>query len=124
VYLPDELGKQAKEAGLLISQLAQDAVRAALERRRAVMATLEQAEEIRFSFEDRDGRLVTGRVSGKWLGESVILTEDERLIVVDRDNLRYWEIEGDPEEALRDLLNEEDYIEAMTALGITPIVDI
>jgi hypothetical protein len=44
---------------------------------------------------------------------------------VDEDNLRFSEVAGDdPEEELRDMLNEDEYIEAMHSLGITPVIDI
>ena len=80
-------------------------------------------------YEDRDGRTITGRLTGTLLceeqrdGTQVYRTDDDRVIVYDRAKLRYWESE-DPENDLREILDEGSYFDAMTALGIEPVVDI
>jgi hypothetical protein len=129
VYLPDDLGRQAKEAQLALSLLLRNAVIDELGRREAVSATLEEAQEHKIVFEDHDGRTITGRLYGVQICEEthhsdlVLLTDDERVIVYDSSNLRYWESE-DPETDLREVLDDGRYIDAMTALGISPVIDI
>ena len=89
-----------------------------------MLSNLDEAQEMTFEFETHEGRLVTGRVTGRWIAERVILAEGERIIVVDEQRNQYWKVEGDPEEELRKMLDVDEYAEPMAALGIEPVVDI
>jgi post-segregation antitoxin (ccd killing protein) len=129
LYLPDDLGRKAKDGKLPLSQLLREAVAAALERRDAMKATLEGAEEQTIVFEDAEGRSIRGRFTGSLIceeqrdGTQVYLTDDERVILYEPEKARYWELD-DPENDLQDVLDEGSYVDAMTALGIDPVVDI
>ena len=90
--------------------------------------TLKDAEQHEVLFEDREGRQIRGRFTGVFLAElrdgtGVYLTDDERVIVHDPIKLRYWEAEN-AEDDLRELLDDGDYIEVMSALGVEPVIDI
>jgi len=133
VYLPDGLGERAKaelERGVL-SRLLRDAVQGELERRDAVSNTLapDEIKEHLLDFLDDDDNVTTGRLRGVQIteennrGESVFLTEDERVILYDSERLAYWEVD-DPENELEDRLPQGDYARVMHALGIKPIIDI
>jgi post-segregation antitoxin (ccd killing protein) len=131
VYLPDEIGKRAKEAGLNLSRLLRDGVTNELERRDAVAATLNNVETYELDLEDEDGRAYTGRVTGSHLVTAsntrghaeVYVTEDERVIAYDGMKRRYWVLDN-PVEDLRDWLPEGVYAEVLHSLGETPVVDI
>jgi post-segregation antitoxin (ccd killing protein) len=127
VYLPNDLGRQAKEAGLPLSQLLRAAVTDELERRQALTETLEEVAEHQILFEDSSGRTIKGRLTGTLIGEDkrtqAFLTDDQRVIVYELDKLRYQEL-ADPENELRDWLDDDGYIDAMIALGLEPVVDI
>ena len=137
VYLPDELGARIDEAGLkdergLLSRLFRDAVTAELERRAAMSATLQDAREHLLDLEDDQARSYTGRVVGVVIagfGEhgKVILAEDERLLVYDPEHRGgdVWEVDNDDvEEQLRARLDDDEYVDAMNALGRKPIIDV
>ena len=68
----------------------------------------------------------TGRIHGVEIAENVFHTSDDRVIVYDPKSERvYTESETDDRETfLRQNLGDEDYVEAMFALGKTPIRDI
>jgi hypothetical protein len=93
-----------------------------------VSATLEEAEEQTLLLEDSDGREYRGRFIGTLIceeqgdGTLVYLTDDERVIVYEPGRSRYWEVQ-DPEHDL-EFLNQTGYFDALSALGITPTVDI
>jgi post-segregation antitoxin (ccd killing protein) len=129
VYLPDKLGQQAKAAEVNFSGLLRAAVTAELERRAAVSKTLEGAEEHLFTLEDEEGRAYEARLVGREIAHddgdtiAVYLTEDERVILVDLDNGKYFRLEN-PEDELREELPPGIYAEAMHALGLKPVVDI
>jgi hypothetical protein len=139
LYLPDEIGQRAKDAFQRgdLSRLFRDAVTDELERRTAVSTTLDQPQTYELSLEDEDGRYYTGRITGKEIaydersGHSVIkvyLTEDERVIVHDDANLRYYDLSDDPgtnvAEELRQWLSPGAYSDAMHALGEKPVIDL
>lgn len=135
LYLPDDLGRQAKEAQLPLSRLLQEAVRDELERRAAISKTLIQAKTFEFSVEDSAGRSYTGRITGTLLAvghdeSQLYLTEDERIIAYEWNRSRYWELGNEPslslDEEIRDFfVNDDDaYIDAMQALGKKPVVDL
>jgi post-segregation antitoxin (ccd killing protein) len=121
VYLPDDLGKRAKDADIPFSQLLRDAVVTELERREAMAQTLTKTETIQLELEDRDGNAYTGRFTGTIIDgndtSSIYLTDDERVIFYDSNKLEYWIIE-DPETDL------EGWPNALSALGIKPVIDI
>jgi post-segregation antitoxin (ccd killing protein) len=130
VYLPDKLGQQAKAAEVNFSGLLRAAVTAELERRAAVSKTLEgSTKEHLFTLEDEEGRPYDARLVGREIAHddrdsvAVYLTEDERVILVDLDNGKYWRLEN-PEDELREELPPGIYAEAMHALGLKPVVDI
>jgi hypothetical protein len=129
VYLPDDLGKRAKEAGLPFSELLRGAVVAELERREAVASTLEETSEHELYLENKDGVSYIGRVTGTIIGRDrygagfVFLTDDERVLVYDENRSSYW-ISEDPEEDLRELLDDAEYFNAMQALGIKAVIDL
>jgi hypothetical protein len=124
LYLPDELGQAAKEAELPLSQLLRAAVQNELERRKAVSQQLSEPKQYLLSLEDgTTGRLTGTMITGSVTGYQVYLTDDERVIVYDTERERFWEVE-EPEEELQDVLGKEDYVDAMRALGLDPIVDI
>jgi hypothetical protein len=126
VYLPDEIGQQAKQEELTLSRLLRDAVTDELERRRAVNETLSEDETKTYELELEDG--TTGRLTGREIAYdntiTVYLTDDERVIIYDSYSLRYWDPGDDLEEELSGLLSTEDYVQAMQALGLKPIIDI
>src|SRR4051812_13066820 len=103
-YLPDDLGKRAKEADLPYSQLLRDAVTSELERREAVSATLADTKEYLLDVRHPEGYLYTGRINGKLISQArdaeVYLTDDERLLLHDDegrisevtlDDLEQWD---------------------------------
>jgi post-segregation antitoxin (ccd killing protein) len=129
LYLPDDLGKEAKDAELPLSRLLQDAVSDELERRNAMSETLEDTTTHELSLEDEEGRNYTARITGTDIARNddqdvdVYLTERENVVVHDGDKLRYWVL-NDPENDLRGWLSPADYTDAMLALGITPVIDL
>ena len=82
MYLPDGVGREAKEAGLPFSELLRAAVLDELERRRVVAETLDGVQEYEVVFTDVEERPVTGRLRGKLIAATddrdveVFLTED------------------------------------------------
>jgi hypothetical protein len=128
VYLPDEIGVEAKEAELNFSRLLRAAVTEELQRRRKVEQSLKDAKEFELALE-KDGRAYKGRLTGARIAShesrdvDVYLTDDERVIVHDIKRGDYWEIE-DPGEELRNWLDDESYFEAMGRLGQEPVVDL
>jgi post-segregation antitoxin (ccd killing protein) len=129
VYLPDKLGAQAKKAELNLSGLLRAAVTEELERRQAVSKTLKETQEQLLTVEDDEGRTYDARLVGREIAHDdqvdafVYLTDDERVILYDADQLKYWDISDDPDQALSDL-PPGAYAEAMHALGLKPVIDI
>jgi hypothetical protein len=131
VYLPDDIGKRAKEAGLPFSQLLRGAVEEELDRQEAVMNTLEDIETYEVEIETPEGASVTGRITGKWIaGEddvSAYLTEDERVLIYDERRYEVHDATEDPVAAFEGWFrdNEPDaYIQAMKAIGEKPVIDL
>lgn len=127
VYLPDELGRRAKDAELPLSQLLREAVTTELERMDAVSETLEKVSTHELLVEDDDGRAYTARLDGTLIARDehreldVYLTTKENVVV--HDASRYW-VADDPEEDLRPILPPAEYADAMLALGIKPTIDL
>jgi hypothetical protein len=134
LYLPDDLGKEAKQAGLPLSRLLQGAVIEELERRRMIDTTLSEPQEFELDLEDSEGRPYTGRISGVLIAtgrdeRELYLTEDERVIGYEPHKLEYHvlgsELSLSLAEQVGDFLEDNDAcIEALHALGETPIVDL
>lgn len=89
--------------------------------------TVENAELVKLPIEDQHGRRYTIRFAGTRLAYAgnieVYQTDDERFIVYDAHHLNYSEVD-DPEEDLPDWLNQDEYIDVMNALGVTPEIDL
>jgi hypothetical protein len=129
LYLPDDLGKRAKDADLPFSQLLREAVRAELERREIMSTTLTDLETIQLDLEDDEGLPYTGRFTGRVIAENdrndvvVYVTEDERVILYDGERLNYWVVQ-DIESELADALELSAYQDACRALGIEVVIDL
>ena len=133
LYLPDQLGERAKELERgRLSFLLQAAVREELERRDAVAETLSDVQTHELAIENEEtGYAYTGRVTGTVIARNysgtqetrVYLTDDERVLVYDGQNLRYYVLE-DPVEELRGWLDDENYAAALYAIGERPVVDL
>lgn len=127
IYLPNELGERAKREGINLSRMLRDELLEELQRRATVSQTLEQTQTYELDLEDEEGALYVGRVNGTVIGESgevrVFLTDDERVILYDGGETRYWVVR-DPAEELRGSLDDEEYARALGALGLTPVIDL
>jgi post-segregation antitoxin (ccd killing protein) len=127
VYLPDDIGEQAKEQAINLSRLLRDAVEQELERRKAVQAAIDTPQAFEIDLEDKDGHFYKGRITGAVIASdggdvTVYLTDDERVLVHDVGRLDYYEVQ-DPESELEGLPHGL-YFEALTALGIQPVIDL
>ena len=128
VYLPDELGRQAKDAELNLSGLLRAAVTEELERREAVSNTLENTKEHILTVSDEEDRLYDARLVGQEIAyderleQTVYVTDDERVILYDSERQKYWQVD-DPKDELKHL-GPFAYTEALHALGLRPTVDI
>lgn len=129
IYLPDDLGQQAKAAELPLSQMLRAAVIDELRRREAMEQMLEgeQVKAYQVDLYSADGEQYVGRITGACLCDSidcqVYLAEDERVLLYDSDKAEVCEL-TDPVEELRDWLSEEDYISVLYAIGEVAVVDI
>lgn len=121
LYLPDEIGSRAKEAELPLSQLLRAAVESELDRIDAHNALEDKMSNIELPLENDNGDVFVGEFTGTLLADDgrhqVYATDDERVLLYDNDNLRYWEID-EPETELRDQLNKDDYLAVMRLLGL------
>ena len=128
IYLPDELGTWAKSQKLNLSQMLRGEVEVERQRRQAVAQTLEHAETFELDVEDSNGRAYTVRLHGAQLsqqdptGVTAYLGEDERIYVYNERNRQL--AEGVAAADLRGWLEDEEYIDAMDALGETAIIDV
>jgi hypothetical protein len=126
VYLPNELAERAKAADLPFSRLLRAAVRGELERRTEMSNTLQNSYESFIDLEDENGRRYQGKIVGKLIASDskrrVYLTNDERVLVYEADELRYWEAKN-PVADLR-LLEGRAYFDAMHGIGESPIVEL
>src|SRR5205809_5294372 len=117
IYLPDELGKWAKESDLPLSRMLRDAVEAERDRRKAVDSTLAEAATFDLDVEDRDGNSYTARIHGALIAGpeyspiEVYLGKDEKVYVYDQSKL----YEDVSREDLRDWIGSDRaaYSEAM-----------
>ena len=125
VYLPDELGAWAKENGVNLSQTLRAQLESEWARRKAIADTLVDTEIIELDVEDRHGRTYTARLHGTPLHDRVgdvaaYLGEDEQIWVHDEGDHSLNPIAAklDVDKMLSVLLSEDEYIEAMSALGL------
>lgn len=130
VYLPDELGAQAKEAELPLSRILRDAVTQELERIGAMKTATDGMEEITLDLV-KEGVGYKGRFTGKHLAGGdrydVYLADDERLIVHDTHENRYWEHDATDEDDVAEAvegLADDAAAQVMSALGFSYTVDI
>jgi post-segregation antitoxin (ccd killing protein) len=127
IYLPDELGERAKRETINFSRMLRDALVAHFEEVDTVTRTLENAEEVVLALEDAEGRRYKGRFTAARLSDSddpeVYLTTDGTVVLYRPGQLRYTTAQN-PEEDLRGLLSDENYVAVMDALGIEATVDL
>jgi hypothetical protein len=122
VYLPDEIGERAKEAGLNFSRMLRGAVEAELQRRDTIAATLKDGlEEVEVDLGEH-----TGYFTGKALADTtsdgldVYLTDDERVIVYDGSRLEAIVLD-DPANELPDWVRDPHELTMISIeLGIKP----
>ena len=134
IYLPDELGKWAKEQDLGLSRMLRDAVEAARRRREAEATLNAEAKTYKLDVREPDGYGgsddITVRLHGTLIAKQdisgygsteVYAGEDGKVYVHDFEGQLYRDIEPDN---LRELVDESTYIEVMRALGEEVIIDI
>ena len=128
VYLPDALGERAKaEPNLNLSRMLRDALQEELDRRDQMTDTLKNVGTHTVPLENDSGAYYTGRITGALVYNDgrveVFITDDERVIVYDLGELKHHVLQ-DPEEELRNTLDEDSYSTVMEALGISPVIDL
>ena len=131
VYLPDALGKWAKDHDLPLSRMLRDAVDGEQQRRQAIASTLAGAETHDLTVEDDDGNPYTARLHGALLVEQehgpnhdtfVYLGKDEGVYVYHEPRSKlYQDVSHDD---LREWLDDSLYAEAMRALGEDVVIDV
>ena len=129
VYLPDEISRNAREAGLNLSGILREGVETELQRRKLMEAMLEETAEYLLELESDRGVHYKGRIKGTRLFRDdrlgIYLTTDERLILHDEDEYEHFEIENISDmEKLRLQLSKEAYISVASALGQEAVIDI
>lgn len=135
IYLPDELGKWAKENHLVLSRMLREAVKAE-KRRREAAATLEAGTAThKLDVREPNGYGgsddITVRLRGTLIATQdvddghgsteVYLGEDGKLYIHDFLGELHRDMEPDD---LREYLDEAAYIKAMRALGQEPVIDV
>jgi len=143
VYLPEDLGQQAKDEELKLSRLLREAVMNELHRRTTMRETLEEPQVYEIEIGDDvfvNGETVEergtylGRITGKLVHDSpiwqVFLTADKRVIVYNDDGLTYYVLEaGATERELIEFLRKHldvdfEFAQACRALGVRPVIDL
>jgi hypothetical protein len=125
VYLPEEIGRWAKESGINLSQTLRAELEAERSRRDAVAGTLTDSKEhkIRVAEAGLDYVLHGALIAQDYDHEvEAYLGEDERIYVYDAGRQRLHEV-GSPQD-LGDWLANGLYVDAMRALGQKPILHI
>ncbi len=123
VYLPDDIGEKAKEAGLNLSGLLREGVEAELHRRERLGALLKDVEVYELTIQD--GSYIA-RLHGKLLTPDnekveVYLTEEEELVIYDpREGRLHGECEVSD---LHSWLDDNAYIAVAAALGEEAVID-
>jgi hypothetical protein len=148
LYLPDELGQQAKAEDLKLSRLLRQSVERELERRRVMRELVDtpQVYEVEICGDDSVGQdgAYTGRITGRLVHETpiwmVYLTVDGRVIIhyggpdaeamYENQAGSYYVLEaGAPERNLSEFLREHvevdfEFVRACRALAVRPVVDL
>jgi len=135
VYLPDELGARAKEAGVKFSALLRDAVTDELARREAIERARDGMTEQNIDLDDYSGNPLRLRFTGKSVGGDsgveVYLTDAGKVVVVlEEDYLTFEDVDLFSEwvaEPTRDNLGrsaEEALRVALAELGGRRVVDL
>ena len=125
VYLPDEIGQWAKEAGINLSQTLRAALEAERSRRDTVAPILTDSGEHKIYVAERGVEYVLhGALIAQDYDHDVeaYLGEDQRIYVYDVKRERLREI-SNPDE-LRDWSSDGLYVDAMRALGRIPVLHI
>lgn len=133
IYLPDDLGKWAKDHDLGLSRMLREAVAAERTRRQAAAATLAEAAMTELDVEDDDGNGYTARIHGTQIAAQedrggypaveVYLGRDGKLYVYDGHSSKLYRDVGQAD--LRDWLPDDGaYAEAMHALGEEVVIDV
>ena len=125
VYLPDEIGQWAKEAGINLSQTLRAALEAERSRRDTVAPILTDSAEHKIYVAERGVEYVLhGALIAQDYDHDVeaYLGEDRRIYVYDVKRERLREI-SNPDE-LRDWSSDGLYVDAMRALGRIPVLHI
>ena len=104
-----------------------------LEREKTALHTLGGSREHLLELEDPIQQRYTGRLNGVLIASDLLerkivyLTDDQRVIFYDENQLRITKIH-DPERELRELLPSDDpygaYADALHALGLKPVIDV
>jgi post-segregation antitoxin (ccd killing protein) len=132
VYLPDDLGKWAKDHDLPLSRMLREAVDNERRRRQAVAKTLGRAEATDLTVQDDEGNAYTARLHGTLIAEveegggtlvEVYLGEDGAIYVYfDPDSKLH---QGVTVDELRNWLPDPAaYAKAMRALGEEVVIDL
>jgi hypothetical protein len=132
IYLPDDLGKWAKEHELPLSRMLREAVEAEQSRQLAIQNTLEEAGTTELEVEDDDGDSYTARIHGTLIAEQgggsypgvyVYLGKDENVYVYEESSGKLYRDVAHSD--LRDWLPDDAaYSDSMRALGEDVIIDI
>jgi hypothetical protein len=139
IYLPDEIGQWAKDKGLGLSRMLRDAVIEEQDRRQAIADSQDGMTETIIDTTNRYGepgerlRFTGKEISGYPGCVTVYLTEAGQVLMVDSDYERYETFPG--REEFDDWVNaynrdsggqanERVLSDALTALGLSVIVDI
>jgi len=137
IYLPDELGKWAKEQDLPLSRMLRDAVEAEKRRREAVAvlaaeATIHELAAREPSEPAGDGPDIEVRLHGTLIAAEVVndgqastevyLGEDGKLYVL--DFLGEFHRDVAPGDLRKYLGHDSAYIKAMHAIGQVPVIDV
>ena len=131
VYLPDELGSWAKDAGINFSATLRGAVqsertRAAMQDAAGIYELVVQDPQTRWAFNAR----FHGTPLHDLLGDTqAYLSEDGKVWIYEKSNYNLYEVSAaeeaiDIDKALRDALRREEYIEAMAWLGHAATIDV
>lgn len=139
LYLPDDLGQQARDEKLKLSRLLRDAVVRELHRRSKISELLSEAQVHEVELGDEPQATYTGLINGTVIVAApdryVFLTSDKRVIIYyggddNPGDRRYFILEADSSE--RELIeflgnhlyDEFQFAEACRALGVRPAVEL
>ena len=131
VYLPDELGKWAKDHDLPLSRMLRDAADHERQRQQTITSTLADAETHDLTVEDDDGNPYTARLHGTLIAQEEHGPNHDTYVYVGKDEAIYIYHEPSSKlhqdadhDDLRDWLSDDPYAAAMRALGEDVVIDI